>query len=168
MVKNTKGFTLAECLLVMITGGIVLLAIMEGYTLITGYVSGRTEEMDRRQRTYHDLNLLSETLSVCDSITVEDDKVSVYFRGRKTLLSFYDNMLILQRDRLTDTLLTDYGVQLEVVGFMENRPTMPQIKLTISSGGNLAAEHVFSPGLSGPAGIKINMEKAEEPYLYDR
>ncbi|MCD7970268.1 MAG: prepilin-type N-terminal cleavage/methylation domain-containing protein [Alistipes sp.] len=161
-----RAFTIAECLVVMVIGGIVFLGVTEGFGLFTSRTNQLTVKFVKEQENLTDLYTLREIFSVCDSLRADTEKINIYLSGVSTSVSTDDGYLIIERGNRADTLFRAYTAALAWSYDRDSRE-LPTVKLTVTFNEEDLLNYRFRPSRSEPVQLIIDIGQAEEPFIYD-
>ncbi len=105
--RELRASTLAELLVVMLTAGIVMAAVMEGIGLFSRYTSGLVSQIVEGGRMRESYYVLDHLVTSADSVTVNEGRVTTWRSGvRSAVLYQRDSMLLIAMERQPDTLFT--------------------------------------------------------------
>lgn len=106
-----RGSTLAELLVTMLVAGIVLLTVMDGFTLFMRMQTRRAGALQAIGRQTEGFFRLAALAAGADSIRAVDERLwELYRRGAcETELALADSALICRKGAFRDTLLTGVG-----------------------------------------------------------
>ncbi|MCD8172864.1 MAG: prepilin-type N-terminal cleavage/methylation domain-containing protein [Alistipes sp.] len=161
-----KGFTLTECLVVMLVGGIVFLGITEGLDMFLGYTASRSAVMEREQLTFEDLVTVNELFSVCDSMEISAANVSAYRNGTRAVLTIVDGMVVLNRSNHTDTLFGGCAAEL-VLPDKKTEGGLPVFSLRANPDNGEGFTVDYFPRLSPAVENLRKLEETEEGFRYE-
>ncbi len=104
--KRLAAFTITELLVYMIIAGVVLLAVMEGLTLLNRYIQRRTEKIVSTAELYDGYRRFVTFVNETDSIGDNGTFIELFDDGelRYEINISIDSFLIVNRNYTRDTL----------------------------------------------------------------